>query len=102
MIADTSLPASVSLTPSSSPEVVMLSGTRFVVGCGIGATALLVAGRAIPLAVWLLPIEVLATILGLFLLGSFKYQIHKNALTYGMLLVAIATFCGLDTSPWHT
>ena len=36
-----------------------------------------------------------------FLLGSFKYQIHKNALTYGMLLVIIATFCKLSTSEWH-
>ena len=43
----------------------------------------------------------LATILGLFVFGSFRYQIHKNALTYGMLLVIIATFCGLATSTWH-
>ena len=26
---------------------------------------------------------------------------HKNALTYGMLLVVVATFCGLRTSAWH-
>ena len=51
--------------------------------------------------VWLLAAEVLATILGLFVFGSFRYQIHKNALTYGMLLVIIATFCGLPTSTWH-
>ena len=56
-------------------------------------------GRRLPL--WLLAAEVLATILGLFLFGSFKYQIHKNALTYGMLLVIVATFCGLPTSAWH-
>lgn len=53
------------------------------------------------LPVWLLATEVLSTILALFLLGSFKYQIHKNALTYGMLLVIIATFCKLATSEWH-
>src|SRR5258708_19874272 len=51
--------------------------------------------------VWLLAAETLATILSLFLLGSFKYQIHKNALTYGMLVVIIATFCKLGTSEWH-
>jgi Na+/H+ antiporter NhaD/arsenite permease-like protein len=45
---------------------------------------------------------VLLTILGLFLFGSFKYQIHKNALTYGMLLVILATFVGLPSSGWHT
>ena len=54
-----------------------------------------------PLPLWLLAAEVLATILGLFLFGSFRYQIHKNALTYGMLLVIIATFVGLPTSTWH-
>ena len=51
------------------------------------------ASRRLP--VWLLAAEVLATILGLFVFGSFRYQIHKNALTYGMLLVIVATFCGL-------
>ena len=40
-----------------------------------------------PLPVALLATEVFATILGLFFFGSFKYQIHKNALTYGMLLM---------------
>src|SRR5687768_4424765 len=53
------------------------------------------------LTVWLLAAEVLTTILGLFVFGSFKYQIHKNALKYGMLLVIGATFCGLASSEWH-
>src|SRR5262249_52799196 len=51
--------------------------------------------------VWILAAEVSATILGLFLFGSFKYQIHKNALTYGMLIIIVATFCGLPASAWH-
>jgi hypothetical protein len=51
--------------------------------------------------VWLLATEVMATILGLFLFGSFKYQIHKNALTYGMLFIILATFSQLPTSEWH-
>jgi hypothetical protein len=59
------------------------------------------AGRFVTMPLWLLAAEVLATILGLFLFGSFKYQVHKNALTYGMLLVIIATFTGLATSTWH-
>ena len=79
----------------------MLSGRKFVLGCLSVAAALLLAGRANPLPVWLLALEVFATILGLFALGSFKYQVHKNALTYGMLLVIIATFCGLSSSSWH-
>ncbi|MGH7793878.1 MAG: hypothetical protein ACREQ2_03090 [Candidatus Binatia bacterium] len=85
----------------ASGNVVMLSAARFVIGCAIIAAALLVAGRTVTLPLGLLAAEVFATILGLFLFGSFKYQIHKNALTYGMSLVIVATFCGLEGSQWH-
>ncbi|HTL03481.1 MAG TPA: hypothetical protein VL243_14695 [Vicinamibacterales bacterium] len=84
-----------------SSTVVMLSGRKFVLGCALVAGVLLMAGRATPLPVSLLAAEVFATIIGLFFFGSFKYQIHKNALTYGMLLVIVATFCSLATSGWH-
>ena len=84
-----------------SPAVVMLSGMKFVIVCAFVAGVILFWGRTTTMPVWLLAAEVLTTILGLFLFGSFKYQIHKNALTYGMLLIIIATFCGLATSEWH-
>jgi hypothetical protein len=80
----------------------MLSGRGFVLGCAVISGIILLAGQWIVFPVWLLASEVLATILALFLLGSFKYQVHKNALTYGMLLVIIATFSKLTTSEWHT
>ncbi len=83
------------------PTVAMLSGRKFVLGCAIVAVTVLIVGRFVAAPLWLLAAEVLTTILGLFLFGSFKYQIHKNALTYGMLLIIIATFCGLPTSAWH-
>jgi di/tricarboxylate transporter len=81
--------------------VVMLSGRKFVIGCAMVAAMILGFGRWAALPAWLLAAEVFVTILGLFLFGSFRYQIHKNALTYGMLLVILATFCGLETSEWH-
>lgn len=87
-------------TPASATvEVVNLSARGFVGGCAFLAAAILLVGPVMP--VWFLAAEVLATILSLFLLGSFKYQVHKNALTYGMLLVIIATFVKLGTSEWH-
>ena len=79
----------------------MLPGAWFVTACVIAAGVILLASRVAPIPLWLLAAEVLATILGLFAFGSFRYQIHKNALTYGMLIVIIATFCGLSTSTWH-
>ena len=79
----------------------MLSGRLFVIGCALVAGLILVTGRSMAMPVGLLAAETLATIVGLFLFGSFKYQIHKNALTYGMLIVIIATFTQLPTSTWH-
>jgi Na+/H+ antiporter NhaD/arsenite permease-like protein len=83
------------------PSVVMLPGSWFMAGAAAAAAAIAIASRFEPMPLWLLAAEVLGTILGLFVFGSFKYQIHKNALTYGMLLVIVATFYGLPTSAWH-
>ena len=80
----------------------MRPGWAFVGACVVASVAIVLIGRAAPLPVGLLAAEVLATILGMFVFGSFTYQIHKNALTYGMLLVIIATFVVLPTSTWHS
>jgi Na+/H+ antiporter NhaD/arsenite permease-like protein len=80
----------------------MLPGAWFLSGSALVAAGLLVLGRVLTMPLWLLAAEVFATILGLFVLGSFRYQVHKNPLTYGMLLIVIATFAGLETSTWHT
>jgi hypothetical protein len=88
-------------TSAAPAAVVMLPGSYFVGGCSLVAVAILLVGRVISVPAWVLAAEVLATILGLFLFGSFRFQIHKNALTYGMLLVIVATFCALPTSTWH-
>ncbi|MEI7767414.1 MAG: SLC13 family permease [Phycisphaerae bacterium] len=79
---------------SASSEVVMFSGRKFILGCLVVALAVGVYGRFYPVSMWLLAAEVLSIILGLFLFGSFRYQIHKNALTYGAVMVVVATFLG--------
>ena len=90
-------------TTASPPQlpITMLSGTWFVASCALIACGTLLIGRVVALPLWLLASEVLATILGLFLLGSFTFQIHKNALTYGMLLIIDRDILGLATSAWH-
>src|SRR3954469_67598 len=87
---------------SASPAVVMLSGSWFIAGCAAAGAAIVLVRRIWPASIWLLAGEVMATILGLFVFGSFHYQIHKNALTYGMMLVIVGTFSALPGSPWHT
>ena len=81
--------------------VVVLSRRKFFFGCAMVAGIILFIGRFVTLSTSLLAFEVFATILGLFFFGSFRYQVHKNALTYGMALIIIATFCGLSSSQWH-
>jgi Na+/H+ antiporter NhaD/arsenite permease-like protein len=88
-------------TENDVATVVMISEKRVLFGCAVLAVVLFAAGRIVTLPLGLLAAEVFATILGLFLFGSFRYQVHKNALTYGMLLVIVATFSGLATSQWH-
>lgn len=41
---------------------------------------------------WVVALEVFLTIVGLFVFGSARYRLDKNALTYGMGLVIFATF----------
>jgi hypothetical protein len=87
--------------PIPASAVVMLSGRWFVAICAVVALGVVAAGSRLTFPSWVLASEVMATILGLFFFGSFRYQIHKNALTYGMLLVIVATFSQLATSSWH-
>jgi Na+/H+ antiporter NhaD/arsenite permease-like protein len=76
-------------------SIVDISPWKFVFGCAVAALALLLWGRVQTLPLWLLGAEVFATILGLFVFGSIRYRLHKNALTYGSLLVVGATFWGV-------
>jgi hypothetical protein len=85
----------------ATASIVMLPGGRFVLGCAIVAAGVLLAGRFVVMPLALVAGEVFATIFGLFAFGSFKYQVHKNALTFGMLLIILATFSQLPTSTWH-
>ncbi|MBI4458638.1 MAG: hypothetical protein HY648_01095 [Acidobacteria bacterium] len=87
--------------PGPAVRVVTLSGKKVLLGCATVAVLLLLLGRVIAMPTWLVAAEVFATIIALFLFGSFKYQIHKNPLTYGMALVITATFAGLRSSEWH-
>jgi hypothetical protein len=82
-------------------QVVMLSKHKFLFCCGLAAAAVFFLGRVFALPTWLLAAEVFATVISLFVFGSFKYQVHKNAITYGMLVVILATFSGLADSRWH-
>src|SRR5258706_15573693 len=66
-----------------------------MVGCLLAAATFYFLGQAHLTSPTWVASELFLTILGLFFLGSFRYQLDKNALTYGMCGVLIATFIPL-------
>ncbi len=83
--------------PSERPWV-ELSSKKFVLGCVLVAFGVWLVGNVYRLPLWLLGAEAFATVLGLFVFGSIRYRLDKNALTYGAVLVIAATFWGVW---WH-
>ncbi len=78
------------LSNEGSPTVT-LSSKKFLLACVMVAAAILIAGPDF-VPSWLLPTEVFFTILLLFVFGSIRYRIDKNAVTYGMAAIIAATF----------
>jgi len=83
------------MSEAVSPRTVEIPPAKFVGGCLAAAAAMLGISLVAPLPLWLLGAEVFATVIGLFVFGSIRYRIDKNALTYGMMLVIGATFWGV-------
>jgi Na+/H+ antiporter NhaD/arsenite permease-like protein len=75
-------------------DVVHLSSVKYLVGCLVVAAILAWVGKSNPFPSWLLAVEVCATVIALFVFGSIRYRLDKNALTYGAVLVITATFWG--------
>ncbi|HSA58647.1 MAG TPA: SLC13 family permease [bacterium] len=82
-------------SPADSNDLIQISSTKFVLGCALAAIAIYFLGTFYRLSASLVAAEVLLTILCLFLFGSMKYRIDKNAITYGMVLVVFSTFWGV-------
>lgn len=76
----------------SVPAVVMLASWKFLLLCVLLAALTVLALPMSLASPTLIAVEIAFTVLGLFLFGSFRYQIHKNALTYGAALVVVATY----------
>jgi Na+/H+ antiporter NhaD/arsenite permease-like protein len=82
----------VSSIKNSLDQSVRLSPAAFLAGCLAAAVAVWAVGLIFPLPPWLLALEVFLTVLALFVFGSSRYRLDKNALTYGAVLVISATF----------
>jgi len=91
------------MSANTASATIQLSSKKFLIGCLISAGLLFSMGWIRPFPTWFLGIEVLATVIALFVLGSIRYRLDKNALTYGAGIVITATFLGIwwPTSAWR-
>ncbi len=71
---------------------VAIPSSWFFAFCGLASIFLLALGHSSPFPAWLCAVEVCLTVLGLFIFGSIRYRLDKNALTYGACAVITSTF----------
>ncbi|MEK6591219.1 MAG: SLC13 family permease, partial [Nitrospinota bacterium] len=76
----------------SSNNTVDIEAKWYFLVCSAIAVLIGVFTWTAPASPNLLGIEVFATIIALFIFGSIKYRIDKNAITYGALLIILVTF----------
>ncbi|MFA5139698.1 MAG: SLC13 family permease [Elusimicrobiota bacterium] len=73
-------------------ETVEISGWKFFLGCAFAAGGMYLLGSTVSFPGWVVALELLLMILALFIFGSIRYRIDKNAVSYGGGLVILATF----------
>lgn len=78
----------------SSPGTRVLSSRGFLIGCALLAIAIMIVSRWSAIPQWVLVLEVVGTVIALFVFGSIRLRLNKNALTYGAVLVILATYWG--------
>lgn len=79
------------MSHESPEEIIHISPSKYIAGCAVLALIILFIGQWWIFPSWMLAMEVFATILVLFVFGSIRYRLDKNAVTYGAVLVVIAT-----------
>lgn len=80
-------------TSSRSKEsIVQISPGKFLAGCFILSILIIYAGYFYTLSPIYVAVEIFLTIISLFIFGSVRYRLDKNAIAYGASLVISATF----------
>jgi Na+/H+ antiporter NhaD/arsenite permease-like protein len=77
---------------TNNVNIIKLSAAKFLICCLVLSLIVLWMGQFYPFSSGVVAIEVLLIILSLFIFGSIRYRLDKNAITYGMAIVVSATF----------
>lgn len=77
-----------------APDLVEISSRNFLASCAALAALLFVLGSSRPFSPGVIAAELFLTIIALFIFGSIRYRIDKNAITFGSILIIAASFWG--------
>ena len=77
---------------TNKSNIVNLSSAKFLVFCLVLSLVMFGIGQFCNFSGSFVAVEVLLMILSLFVFGSIRWRIDKNAITYGLALVVFATF----------
>jgi Na+/H+ antiporter NhaD/arsenite permease-like protein len=77
---------------TNNVNIVKLSAVKFLIFCVALSLIILWMGQFYPFSGGVVAVEVFLMILSLFIFGSIRYRLDKNAVTYGMAIVVSATF----------
>ena len=80
------------MNPGDRVERVELSSFKFLAGCAVLSFFVFLTGRFFTFPAWVVALEILLTVASLFIFGSIRWRLNKNALTYGSALLIAATF----------
>lgn len=80
------------MTSKTDSTIIHISSKKFLAGCFLAAGIVFIIGAFRALPTWTIAAEVFFTVLALFVFGSIKYRVDKNAMTYGAVLIIFATF----------
>ncbi len=72
--------------------IINISSKKYFLGCFFVALGVYVISLFVDIPPIVVAVEVLLTVMGLFIFGSSRYRIDKNVLAYGAALVIFATF----------
>lgn len=82
------------MNQQSNIKIIHISSLTFFIVCAITTLGVLLLGNFYLFSIWFIAIGVFVTVISLFVFGSIRYRIDKNALTYGAVLIITAIF-------WH-
>ncbi|OGR85407.1 MAG: hypothetical protein A2901_09255 [Elusimicrobia bacterium RIFCSPLOWO2_01_FULL_54_10] len=75
-------------------DIIFISPKKFLTACAIVSAIFFIVGIQNPFSPAMIAAEVFLTIIALFVFGSIRYQIDKNALVSGAIMIIVASFWG--------